>query len=108
MFTTLFDQPTIKLLPDETGPRFYANVDNRIEVVRGRDTYRVAVAVPTEFFTLMKEVCDITPDEEVTLAIDQDGEHYVFSLLAGQRLFDLWRYSERSLPVWITDRAYRC
>lgn len=104
----LFDSP-FPLLPDSAGARFYANVDNRLEVATARDAWTIPVAVPTELFTFMREVAKVPPEETVTLGLDEteDGEHYVFSMLAGDNLYDLWHWSRRSIPGWLLSRDHR-
>lgn len=101
---TLFETPQATLLPDPTGPRWYANIDNRLEVNAGGKPFHVAVAVPTMLFSLMADTMRVDRDTECTLAIDLVGERYVLSLLAGDDLFDLWHYSKGSIPLWILDR----
>lgn len=103
---TVFDSP-FPLQPDERGARFYGNVDNRLEVTDGDRHWHVAVAVPTELFTYMREVMKVPPEETVTLALDRDEDHYVFSALAGDTLHDLWSYSRASVPGWLLAPAYR-
>lgn len=105
--STVFDKPQADLVPDRQGHRWYGNVDNLLQITRGGREHSVYVAVPTMLFPLMKEALRIAPDEAVTLSVDQLGEYYVFSLLAGDRLFDLWCYSEKGLPPWLLSRDYR-
>lgn len=106
-----FDKPQFALLPDSQGARYYANVDNRMEILAGNANYYVAVAVPTGLFTLMKDVFKIPQSAgTVKLSIDQVQERYVFSLFYegyADMLVDLWDYSRLSLPAWILDRGYR-
>lgn len=102
---TVFDKPQAVLLPDPFGPRFYANIDNRLDVAVGRG-HVVAVAVPTELFTFLKEVAKVSPEVIVNLGLDRQGDRYVFSMLAGDSLFDLWSYSRKSLPAWILSRTH--
>lgn len=109
MTATVFDRPQWTLLPDPKGPRSYANVNNVLEIVRGRSSVRVAVVVPTELFTLMREVFKVPPTSACSLSLDQVGTHFVFSLLAdGEQpsLYDLWTYSAKSLPEWMLDRSF--
>lgn len=107
-----FQSPQWRLLPDPVGVRRYANVDNRMEVKLTSDpAFRVAVAVPTGLFTLMKDVFKVPVGETVTLAIDQDDfkDRYVFSLMyGGDNLYDLWMYTGSTLPQWILNPQYRC
>ena len=105
---TLFPKPEWPLLPDPEGPRPYANVDNRLEVIsRYGETYEVALAVPTAFFTLMRDTLKITPEERVTLAVEFEDRGYLFSALTDtDRLFDLWYYTPSMLPAWLKDPAY--
>lgn len=106
---TLFRRPEWLLLPDPEGPRLYANVDNRLEIVdaKGR-AHEVALAVPTAFFTLARDVLKITREEHVTLAIEPIYKSYVFSALTDtDRLFDLWSYTPSKLPDWMREDAYR-
>lgn len=102
---TVFDKPQAVLLPDPFGPRLYANIDNRLDVNVGRG-HAVAVAVPTELFTFLKEVAHVPPEIPVNLGITSEGERYVFFMIAGDSLFDLWSYSRKSLPAWLTDRSF--
>ncbi len=105
---TLFHKPEWLLLPDPEGPRPYANVDNRLEVIsRDGQTYEVAVAVPTALFTLMRDVLKITREEHVTLSIEFEDRWFLFSALTDtDRLFDLWYYTPATLPAWLRDPAY--
>lgn len=107
-----FPRPQFALLPDSKGPRWYANVDNQMEVCAGGETFHVAVAVPTGLFTFFKDVLQLPPEVDVSLALDEEGddEHrrYVFSLFYGDNeLRDLWSYSRGSLPAWILSEKYR-
>lgn len=80
-----------------------------------RGIYCVAVAVPTGLFTLMRGALSVHPSDSVTLAMDLDEHvdegadpYYVFSMMVGtDQLFDLWTYSEASLPQWIRNPVYR-
>lgn len=91
----------------------YANVDNRLEVVldEGETSFLVPLAVPTGLFTLMRDVMKIPIGETVKLSIDElregDEKSYVFSLMCGDSLYDLWQYSRGSLPSWILQKEYR-
>lgn len=107
---TVYDAPQYKFLPDPHGRRFYANVDNRLDVTMGSREYSVAVAVPTELFTYLREVAKVGRRSTVLLAIDQvgeGGEHFVYSMLCGDKLHDLWVYSKASLPQWMLDPKYQ-
>lgn len=106
---TLFDSPQWPLLPDPEH-RWYANVDNRLEIAQRSKTKFVTVAIPTGLFTLMKSVCNVSTTESCTLAIDEyvsDSEEprYLLSMhVTGgveDRLYDLWTYSRGSLPQWM-------
>lgn len=108
--TTVFDRPQWNLLPDPAGVRSYANVNNRLEVTRGSAVYAVALAVPTELFTLMREVLHVPIDSAATLSMDLLDGWYVFSLMVtggegGDHLYDLW--AVKQLPEWFNDRSYR-
>lgn len=105
--STVFDKPQADLVPDRQGRRWYGNVDNLMQINAQGRKFDVFVAVPTMLFPLMKEALQIPPEEPVTLAIDQIDEYYVFSLLGGDRLFDLWHYSQKGIPGWILHRDYR-
>jgi hypothetical protein len=96
--TTVFETPQAKLLPDLGGPRRYGNVDNVVDVAVSRYSRQVPIAVPTLLFTFMRDVAGVDPQTDVTLALDQVGERYVFSMLAGDDLYDLWEYSYAGLP----------
>ena len=107
---TVFDRAQWKLLPDPKGPREYANVSNVLEIVSGRAVIRVAVAVPTELFTFLREVAKSDPAHPVRLALDLVGPWYVFSVfIAGEddKLIDLWAYAARGLPEWMLMREYQ-
>lgn len=104
---TIYDQPLAGLLPDPEGPRFYGNVDNRLEVNLGHAQHHVAVAVPTELFTFMLEVAKVPVETRVSLAIDHVGGYYLFSLFTGDALYDLWVYTQNSLPPWLLSQTYR-
>lgn len=109
MTATVFDRPQWTLLPDPKGPRVYGNVSNVLEIVRGRSSVRVAIAVPSEIFTLMREVLKVPPSAACSLSLDQVDNHFVFSLLAEVEplaLYDLWTYSSKSLPDWMLDRSF--
>ena len=83
----------------------YANVDNLMEVSCGGTVHYVLLAVPTGLFTLMQDVLKVPPEQSVSLSLDEipDGK-FVFSLMQGDtNLTDLWTYSERSMPAWITN-----
>lgn len=109
---TTFQTPQFPLLPDPIGPRRYANVDNRLEVSTRDAQYLVALAVPTGLFTLMRDVLRIVPDNEVLLAVDQvtvrpdEDDRFVFSLMSGNDLWDLWSYTAAGLPKWLKDSTY--
>ena len=107
---TTFAKPQFKLLPDLQGHRPYANVDNLLEVSRGSYVHYVALAVPTGLFTLMKDVLKVSPDEKVSLSLDHLSEEgrWVFSLMRGEdKLYDLWSYSENSVPPWVFSDDYK-
>lgn len=103
----MFDQPQARLVPDSAGARFYANVNNALEVAIGNRIHAVPLAVPTELFTLFRGVCRFNKDVEITLALDLIDERFIFSATQGATIFDLWTYSELSLPGWIMNPAYR-
>jgi hypothetical protein len=93
-----YDAPQVDLLPD-VGERRYGNVDNLVEVAFHLcDPFFVPIAIPTWLFSFMREVANVPRDAEVSLALDQVGERFVFSMLAGDQLYDLWDYSYGSLP----------
>lgn len=105
---TVFDKPQFQLLPDYHGVRMYANVDNRMEVVRPSGVHIVTLSIPTGLFPLMQDVLKIPPEDLVTLSLDQLDEKYVFSLLQGSStLVDLWNYTPKTLPAWILEKEYR-
>lgn len=107
--STLFVKPEWKLLPDPEGPRLYANVDNRLEVIlKNRDAYYVALAIPTAWFTLARDELKIEPGEQVMLSVEFVERWYMFSALTDtNRLFDLWVYTQGALPDWIVEEPYR-
>jgi len=96
--TTVFETPQAHLLPDPEGPRRYGNVDNLVDVAIGGRVRQVPIAVPTFLFTFMRDVAKIDRQTDVTLALDRMGDRFVFSLLAGDDLYDLWDYSYKGLP----------
>lgn len=113
---TVFAQPQYKLIPDPEGARHYANVDNAMHVTLADSHYsfKVAVVVPTGMFTLMKEAFKIPVGSKMYLAIDEFKEDkrnststFLFSLQDDERLYDLWAYTEKTLPSWIMDEKYR-
>lgn len=106
---TLFPSPEWPLLPDPEGPRFYANVDNRLEVIaQDGSTHEVALAVPTAWFTLARDVLNVTREESVSLAIEYHTRWFIFSALTDtNRLFDLWAYTAGNLPSWLSEEPYR-
>lgn len=106
--TTVFDTPQAKLFPDDEGVRQYGNISNRMEVVDGDRVFYVAVAVPTFLFSFMAEVAKVPQDVQGTLSLEQIDEFYVFSLLVGDTLYDLWPYTRNSRPAWVFSRDYRC
>ena len=92
----------------------YANVDNKLELATSSGISHVAVAVPTGLFTLMKDVFRVPVDVTVNLAIDEIVDErgdrdstFVFSIIWGNEIRDLWAYSRGSLPAWLTAREYR-
>lgn len=106
--STVFERPQAHLLPDTSGGRWYGNVSNLMEVAGDGFSFGVHVAVPTVLFTYMQEVAKVPPEVSVTLAIDRQGDWWVFSLLAGEDLHDLWAYSDGSIPAWILrDKSAR-
>lgn len=105
---TVFQSPQCSLVPDLKGRRMYANVDNRMSVTDGDAEYHVLVVVPTGLFSIMKDVLKVAPEKDVSLSVDRLEDRHVFSLLSGQDdLYDLWSYSEASLPQWILSGEYR-
>ncbi len=102
---TAFEAPQWAILPDPRGAQRYANVDNLMEMNIGGAVYHLAIAVPSELFTFLREVVRADRYDTVTLAIDKIGERYAFSILVADQLFDLWTYSDRSLPAWMRDRS---
>lgn len=108
--TTVFDRPQWKLLPDPMGVRKYANVSNLLEIAAGSRVTKVALAVPTDLFTLMHKVLRVPPEAECSLSLDLQDGWYVFSLLvdgAEPKLYDLWAMTQKQLPTWMGDPAYR-
>jgi hypothetical protein len=103
----IFESPQAELLPDGEGERYYANVSNRLEVAgEDGDTFCVAIAVPTVLFTLMRTLA-VDPSDEVTLSLDEDARGFVFSMLHGDTLYDLWHYTRNTAPKWIFNPTYR-
>lgn len=107
---TVFDRPQWKLLPDPKGPRVYGNVSNELEIARRGRTHKVALAVPAELFTVMREVLRVDTASSVTLSLDLLDGWFVFSALesgaAEDTLHDLWAIPESSLPGWMLDSAF--
>lgn len=116
---TVFDRPRWKLLPDPKSERYYGNVPNRLEIVDGRKTWAVAIAVPTELFTLLREVWHVDATAHVSLHLDAvEVDHRRWFVLAvfvqetqgaqvSERLFDLWSYPKDGIPKWMSDPQYR-
>lgn len=105
---TVFQTPQFKLMPDRQGPRFYANVNNCMELALSSGMYHVAVEVPTGLFTLMKDVFKVPRDAEVSLSIDEvqaTPTRYVFSITWRDQIRDLWEYTK--LPAWLCAEEYR-
>lgn len=102
---TLFEKPEYELIPDEAGPRFYANVDNRIHRQYGSGAVKERpVVVPTALFTLMRETLKIAPEDEVTLYLVPDEDYYVFGMAWGDNdnnVADLWFYTGKTLPPFL-------
>jgi hypothetical protein len=107
---TVFDQP-LKVLPDNAGPRWYGNVDNRVEVVDARNhKFFVCIEVPTELFSFFREVGKIDSTVDIHLSLDEVEikGRWLFSAYGGKYdLYDLWSYSPRSLPQFFLDPERR-
>lgn len=109
---TLFDSPQFPLVPDAAGRRWYANVDNEIQLQQdlsigddGHWTHNVnggPVAVPTGLFTIMKGVLKIPIDREVKLFLfEYEYQQFVLGLEWGDPDTDyayLWTYTYAALP----------
>lgn len=97
---TAFDRAQFAIIPDDT-PRNYANVCNQLQWVfsDGR-TEDYPVVVNTSLFTIMSEVLQIDPADNVTMYIADVGlGFYVFGIAWGEEEFcDLWPYTWRELP----------
>lgn len=106
---TIFDSPQANLQPDTLGRRLYANVDNAVDCDIGGTPFFVFIAVPTELFTILREVGKLDPNEDVTLALDREDERIIFSAFSesSETLLDLWYYSDASLPGWIRRREFQ-
>jgi hypothetical protein len=103
----VFDSPQWSLVPDLTGARFYANVDNRLEITNGRTSFHVALAVPTQLFTYMLNI-GVKQEDTVQLALDWIEGYPVFSMvISGENLHDLWVFPRNGEPDWIYDLKYR-
>lgn len=100
---TAFDAPQFPLIPDEA-PRYYANVDNRLQMVflDGRIFTR-PVVVHTSLFTMMRDVFKVPVEDEVTLYVSEvTPERYAFGMMWGEEEFvDLWPYTKGTLPGMI-------
>ena len=98
---TTFDTPQFALIPD-TRARDYANVSNAVARIRGADrTSEHPTVIPTELFTLMREVFKVDPSERVTLYVADDGDYHVFGMAWGENdnnVADLWAYTGATLP----------
>jgi hypothetical protein len=95
---TAFETPKFDLIADKQ-VRQYANVLNVIEFARVGRPRRVPVIIPTQLFTIMKDVFKIERDDVVELYLVKDGEYFVFGMIWGEEsAADLWSYSESSLP----------
>lgn len=108
---TIFESPKWNLVPDPKGARTYGIVTNALEVAGSTRSYQVALAVPTELFTFLRDVAKATPEDKAALSLDFCGQWRLFSVYVygprGDKLFDLWAYTESQLPAWILDRQYR-
>lgn len=106
----MFPSPQFLLQPDNIGERRYGNVQNRMVVSPvHRPEFAVLVAVPTGLFTIMRDVIRAKPEITYSLTLDGNGDRFILSVVPhGESDFwDLWDYSERSLPSWILNSAYR-
>lgn len=105
-----FQKPQFPLLPDPHGLRNYANVSNTLEIAFSTGTRRVALAVPTGLFTLMKDVFNVLPEDRVQLGIVEeegaDDPGFVFYMVHKSSVYDLWRYSSAGLPAWMRSPTY--
>lgn len=84
----------------------FANVDNRlVSHTRSRGGPRsIPVVVPTMLFTLMRETFKVPVEDEVSMYLVRDGEHYVFGIAWGTaeaNVADLWYYTDTSVPSFL-------
>lgn len=91
------------LVPD-TEWRMYANVDNRLTLesptaVMGEPF----IVVPTELFTLMKDVLKIPARDSVTLFMPVNRAYATFGLyhVNQDKEYALWFYSRATLPAFL-------
>lgn len=99
---TAFDSAQFALIPD-THERKYGSCSNVLvfEDERGR-VKEYPVIIPTDLFTIMRQILKIEPTDEAFLYINQQDEWYVFGIAWSVHEFtDLWLYSEASLPKFI-------
>lgn len=111
MLPTIFDTQLAKLDLDIYGARWYANVDNRLEVTqRDRPSFQVPIAVPSVLFTLFAQHLRIARDDKVYLSLDEvDDDKFVFSALYANetKLADLWPIPRKALPGFVLNPKYR-
>ena len=83
----------------------YANVDNRIVVFSDEQDEKhtqIPVVVPTELFTLMKDVLKIDTAAEANLFLDIDRAYATFGLNVDDGdEFMLWFYTAATLPAFL-------
>lgn len=95
---TAFETPKFDLIADDQIRR-YANVENIVEFARSGRPKAIPIVVPTQLFTIMKDVFKIDREDIVELYLVKDGEYFVFGMMWGEEsAADLWSYSETSLP----------
>lgn len=111
MTPTIFDNPQATFELDRQGARWYANIDNRLEVSqRERPAFHVPIAVPSVLFTLCLETLKVARDDTVSLSLDEvEPDKFVFSLVYAQdtKIADLWTLSRKALPGFLLNRKYR-
>lgn len=100
-----FDNPQWKIVPDIVGVRPYANVSNRLSVSYEAHSLEIPIAVPSELFTFMHEVLQVSQLDSVVLYLDFDDGFWLFGLMlaSSDEMIDLWRYSEKNPPDCIID-----
>lgn len=101
---TLYDKPEFKLKPDRVF-RTYANVENSLELPNGK---AVTIQIPARIFTITRFL-GIRYGEQAKVYLDLIDGKYVFGISLQEdedTCWDLWTYTEKSLPPFIRSAIY--